>query len=185
MGQYYKPVCIDRKEYLYTHEYDNGLKLMEHSYIGNPFMGAVCTLLLPGGSWHRMHIVWAGDYANPEPIEAYPDWNEKENGGPSLYAIMSEYGTKIHPPATPLPEAFHYLVNHSNRLVIDMATLQADAYGYVIHPLPLMTAEGNGRGGGDFRGKDERVGCWARDEMSIEDHIPDGYTVVDGQFTEE
>jgi hypothetical protein len=33
-----------------------------------------------------------------------------------------------------------------------------------IHPLPLLTCEGNGRGGGDYYGEDTNnlVGSWAR-----------------------
>ncbi len=174
MGQYYSPVCLDRMEYLSTHDYDNGLKLMEHSYVGNNFMNAVCGLLLPGQPWYRTRIVWAGDYANPEPP-----------GAQTLYAMMKKYGTKIHPPDSSLPEQYHYLVNYSNCQVIDLSTLKGDKDGWIIHPLSLLTAEGNGRGGGDFCGEDERVGCWARDELSIEDHVPEGFTVLDGQFAEE
>jgi len=62
MGQYYKPICIDTKEYLNAHHYDNGLKLMEHSWIGNNFVCAVEGMLTPKGHWHNKHIVWAGDY---------------------------------------------------------------------------------------------------------------------------
>ncbi len=41
MGQYYHPTLIDAEAHVswfYTHDYDNGLKLMEHSYIGNSVM---------------------------------------------------------------------------------------------------------------------------------------------------
>ena len=50
MGQYYKPTILkDRKVknksdivvWFYSHNYDNGLKLMEHSYKGNNFVNAV------------------------------------------------------------------------------------------------------------------------------------------------
>ena len=40
MGQYYMPTLIAEDgtvSTLYSHQYDNGLKLMEHSYIGNRF----------------------------------------------------------------------------------------------------------------------------------------------------
>ena len=48
MGQYYMPTLISEDgtvRTLYSHAYDNGLKLMEHSYIGNNFVNAVLTLL--------------------------------------------------------------------------------------------------------------------------------------------
>ena len=46
--------------------------------------------------------------------------------------------------------------------------------GTKIHPLPLLTSEGNGMGGGDFRGDDENeiVGSWARDVISVEKDSP-------------
>lgn len=46
MGQYYMPTLISQDgtiHSLYSHFYGNGLKLMEHSYIGNDFVNAVCT----------------------------------------------------------------------------------------------------------------------------------------------
>ena len=62
MGQYYKPINLDDKQWLYTHDYDTGLKLMEHSWIGNQFVGTVMSLMLKGGLWFKKRIVWAGDY---------------------------------------------------------------------------------------------------------------------------
>ena len=48
--------------------------------------------------------------------------------------------------------------------------------GNGIHCLPLMTAEGNGRGSGDYHGRGEEfVGTWARDVISVEKEIPSGY----------
>jgi hypothetical protein len=40
------------------------------------------------------------------------------------------------------------------------------------HPLPLLTAEGNGRGGGDYRGESPLIGSWARDVISVETEAP-------------
>ena len=54
-----------------------------------------------------------------------------------------------------------------------------------IHPLPLLTAEGNGRGGGDYYGSDmELVGTWARDVISVERQVPEGYSELVCNFTE-
>ena len=45
-----------------------------------------------------------------------------------------------------------------------------------INPLPLLLAQGNGQGGGDYRGKNENtVGIWAKNEISIEFEVPEGY----------
>ena len=73
MGQYYKPALIQDfgnkvKNWVLSHDIDrNGLKLMEHSWIGNTFVSTIEGLLVPGGDWHKKSIVWAGDYADKEP----------------------------------------------------------------------------------------------------------------------
>ena len=62
MGQYYKPICLDnelQEQWVYSHDYDNGLKLMEHSYIGNSFVGIVERLLSVGNLWYMKPLVWA------------------------------------------------------------------------------------------------------------------------------
>ena len=57
-------------------------------------------------------------------------------------------------------------------------------WGAKIHPLPLLTCEGNGRGGGDFSGENEFVGSWARDVVSIEFDAPEGFTEIFPNFRE-
>ena len=60
MGQYYKPVNTKTMKWLYSHSYDgNGLKLTEHSWVGNTFVGAVMTLLSPKNKWYKFYlIIW-------------------------------------------------------------------------------------------------------------------------------
>ena len=44
MGQYYMPLLIGKDKKIlrfYSHHYNNGLKLMEHSWVGNNFVNAV------------------------------------------------------------------------------------------------------------------------------------------------
>ena len=80
MGQYYNPTNLTRRQWLYSHSYDSGLKLMEHSWLKNQFVRAVERLLIPGGAWHKTRLVWAGDYADngahvPKRLqEAYKKW---------------------------------------------------------------------------------------------------------------
>ena len=56
MGQYYKPVNTETLEHLYSHDYDNGLKLMEHSYQRNDFVTTVESLLAKGGSTKKLSL---------------------------------------------------------------------------------------------------------------------------------
>ena len=82
-----------------------------------------------------------------------------------------------------------YVVNHTEHCGFSLDNLPSDDDGYVIYPISLLTAIGNGRGGGDYwkTNKDyDLVGSWAFDEISIEDEIPSGYvTVSQPQFIEQ
>jgi hypothetical protein len=195
MGQYYKPVSLDKKEYMYTHDFKTrfkrgdgkvmylgqGLKLMEHSYINNPVMNAVENMIIPGGDWYRTRLVWAGDYADQETgYEKGPDGREI-----NLWDIMEDEGTKIRPSTKRVNKKYHFLTNHTKKLVVDLNRIKEDQDGYRIHPLSILVCEGNGRGGGDFVGEDSRIGTWARDMISLEDHITEGYEMFNGQFAEE
>jgi hypothetical protein len=52
-----------------------------------------------------------------------------------------------------------------------------DKDGWILHPLALLTAVGNGKGGGDYYGPNESdLATWVWDEVSIEDTIPEGYS---------
>jgi hypothetical protein len=169
MGQYYKPISIDKQESVYTWDYDNGMKLMEHSYIGNSLMNAVELLL--STTWKNTQIVWAGDYADKEP------------DGDNLFFKIE---TTVKPDLKDFPKkGFRYIINTSRLEYIDKHKIKKDHHEYRIHPLSLLTCEGNGRGGGDFRNdSDLRVGTWARDRITVSDSIPKGFTEINGQFKE-
>jgi len=190
MGQYYKPVCIDSREYMYTHDYDSGLKLMEHSWILNDFVWAVEGLLTPKGRWCGQRIVWAGDYMdeklfidmnssesqriidhiwkeNLEQKEEHRRYKSREEVGFTLYHFASEAYRKIKPAFVNMLEARFFFINNINKEVfVDKRECPEDD-GWIIHPLPLLTCSGNGRGGGDYRGDNPHVGTWAGDRIII------------------
>lgn len=183
MGQYYKPVSLEKKEGIYSHDYKhrwvnadgkvmyfgNGLKLMEHSWIGNRFVGAVEMLIAKGGDWYNDRIVWAGDYAEPE-----------EGTDKNLYQIcatVKKRHTKV--------KYFRYIINMDTQQYVDKRKVPVTTSGFDkkgkkwysrIHPLPLLTCEGCGRGCGDFRGENHLVGLWARQRITVSNEIPDNYT---------
>ena len=41
-----------------------------------------------------------------------------------------------------------------------------------IHPLPILTCDGNGRGGGDLHKEDPLVGAWARNRVTVSNRKP-------------
>ena len=52
--------------------------------------------------------------------------------------------------------------------------------------VPLLVAEGNGRGGGDYHGINQIiVGTWARDVISVENNIQEGYTELECKFDDD
>lgn len=62
-----------------------------------------------------------------------------------------------------------------------------DKAGWVIHPLPLLTAVGNDKGSGDFHEGNigyEFVGSWAWNLISIDEKVPNNFKKIDVVFKE-
>ena len=64
MGQYFRAVILNHRNNSLEHVFspndtDDGNKIMEHFYIGNPFVEEVENFLLNNPN----RLVWAGDYA--------------------------------------------------------------------------------------------------------------------------
>lgn len=134
----------------------NGAKLVEHSYVGIPFMDAVEFMLSPNGMFYKSRLVWAGDYADPE------------NSGDNLYTMAHQVEDKMV--FLEKRTDCKFILNHTKKRFINKDTLGD------IHPLAILTAEGNGRGNGDYHGSDEELcGSWARDVISVESS-DNGYT---------
>ena len=180
MGQYYKPVILGEKTeenhetvkaWMCSHEYDNGLKLMEHSYQGNNFVSTFEKQLSRKGDYHKSRVVWSGDYADNEP-DLKIIYEGKEHNA-NLYSLCN-CENEIKPKVSKT-DIYPYILNHTKKLFVDKNKVPEikDWEGAKIHPLPLLTCEGNGRGGGDFRGDEKGiVGSWARDVISVEKTNP-------------
>jgi hypothetical protein len=210
MGQYYKPIILNETKdrpvsFVYSHDFDNGLKLMEHSWIGNNFVGFVENLLFR----NPQPIVWAGDYADNETklskdvlkslLAEDDDKRYQESiktDGANMYSIASTLDVKLPPTGEKLNlNQFKYVVNHDKKQFVDktkVPKITAQWVGdadYRIHPLPLLTCEGNNGSGGDFRGNERNlVGVWSRDVISIESRksdIPNGFTELTFDLIEE
>lgn len=179
MGQYYHPAVLGEnkrtvKAWVYSHDitYEfkrddgkvfmlgNGLKLMEHSYLKNDFVQAFETLIFE----NPQIVVWAGDYAD-----------ECKGRKTNVYDRCKDK-TKLIPENRISIKQGRYLLNHDKKTFVDKFKVPKFNGGYQIHPLPLLTCEGNGRGGGDFRGDDSIVGTWARDYVSVQGTKPKGFT---------
>lgn len=184
MGQYYHTVFLepDKKTpftYACAHKVGCGIKLMEHSYINNALMNAALNYMWKNRDSQDFQIVWAGDYADPE----------QENDR-TLYEMCEglqeiPYETE-HAPV-------RFIVNHDKKQYIDLWNCP-NFTCMRAHPLALLTAEGNGRGGGDYAGTNMNlVGTWARDSLNVMDGDwnneeklhSDGYTELKPDFIED
>ena len=190
MGQYYMPILgnvyggqckvFDRSvngEYTFA-------KLLEHSWWNNTFVNAFSEFLYnnPG------RVCWVGDYATePDDFKlnvpaAIPRPNYKKVWGKNVNLL------------TCAPSDFtldgKFLVNFDTRQFIDLDEYKATSVGsngWTIHPLPLLTAIGNGRGGGDFHngvGYD-KIGSWAWQLLAFLDQPPKDFNKADIRFIEE
>ena len=178
MGQYYKAILLKEKKssktkekiktWLYSWDYESGLKLMEHSWMKNPFVKAVENKL----SEEPQRVVWAGDYADEEDDSVFinSDGEEQKYNLYDLASDATKLGDKVE------PKHFRYVVNHTKKTFVDKNKVPKDNEGWRIHPLPLLTVEGNNRGGGDFRGESPLIGIWARDLISVSTKKPKEYS---------
>ena len=187
MGQYYKPINLDTFEWLLSHDYNSvGLKLMEHSYIGNGFVGVIMKLLTKGNNWYKGRIVWVGDYSEKVLKEnslydvCYDE--EEENEEIKLFK-------KINPKSC-MKEGLQkkaIIVNYTKKEYVKLSDCKEDKEGWAINPLPLLTALGNGGGGGDYTGSNmDLIGRWAFDEIGVEfdEKKLIGYTKITPDFKE-
>ena len=174
MGQYYKPTLKPKGGRVWKcfnpWDFNNGVKLMEHSYIGNAVTNYVKNLILRT----PMRLVWAGDYADDE-----------KGKDTNLYFLFKAKEPKDKSVPQESIESMRYLVNHKKKLYVDYSKVEKGEHGYRIDPMPLLCAEGNGRGGGDYQGYAmSLIGSWARDLISVESEIPNGYTELVPSFRE-
>ena len=124
MGQYYKAIILGGQKltgfeeilgWLTSYDYDNGAKLMEHSWIGNAFVQAVEDIISDKGPFYKKRLVWSGDYA----------FNE-EHLNENLFNLCSKLehdeknqdnNNKIV--VKPSDTTYRYVLNHSKKLYVD------------------------------------------------------------------
>lgn len=210
MGQYYMPTLIAEDgsvRTLYSHAYDNGLKLMEHSYIGNDFVNATSTLI-----WQNpCRVAWIGDYSDSEDGDLYESKLPHEEFMRYYTAVWGENRSAflVQPESKgilTMKSNRKYLVNHTRRAYIHMGEYietnkwtesglfvrghyaPSVTYDMCIHPLPLLTACGNDRGCGDYHEGHpgyEMVGSWAFDLIEITGKCPKDYEKLTVRFSEQ
>lgn len=171
MGQYYHAYTKNASEkrawslqctnFTETRNFDwyVGLRLTEHSWYGNILTDAMSFYLYQNPT----QLAWVGDYAND--AEVYDKcWRDD----------TYEYHFEVH------DEKFDYtgkwLVNHTTKEAFTIERPTGEAW--VPYPISLITACGNGKGGGDYRGQHKMIGKWAMHTLSIEDEVPADYIII-------
>jgi len=188
MGQYYHVIARDAKtgtDKVYDLQttalkrgkdgfpvnYDNytGLKLMEHSYWPNDFCRSFAATLVD----HPQKVCWCGDYAEEEECKElgfdYNDiWGDNAKASP---VELSDFTL----------DSVKYLVNNDKKCYVVLADYKEKSTedGWTTFPISLLTALGNGRGGGDYRKENSLVGSWAFDEIYLTDSLPEGFVKED------
>lgn len=180
MGQYYEVLIEQNGQYYHSNRIvdDNftPAKLTEHSWFENELLKCVQWFIYKKPS----RVYWVGDYAdnvkykinrlNPKDIKKIYSLCygvEKDKKVKEINSFNSKNAISFHN---------KFLVNHTKKIYIDGTAyfdLASDEEGWCTNPLSLLTALGNGQGGGDYYGKEEeKVGAWAGDWISIEDNPP-------------
>lgn len=184
MGQYYKP-CVLKKNYktnsnnqtivsLRSWDFTVGAKLTEHSYVGNNFIKAAMQLL----AIYKAHpFVWCGDYAEG----IFTDINGESANAYMLIHTITPSELEEIVKENGIEENYKYIVNYTKREYIEIPENNDD---WVIHPLPLLCADGNGLGGGDYYGINmDKVGIWAYDRLGVTNKRPH-YKKIKVEFKE-
>ena len=159
-------------------------KLMEHSYKETYLMKSVANVLSNG----KCRLIWCGDYAEPKEIRMVSKHKASYKRAWVNDKSQETYDTTI---LTNKKFDFHhkFFVNHTKKIYVTFDDYKKDKYGWSICPISLLTAIGNGRGGGDYHGlNDDKVGSWAWDEVSVcnkRSDFPKDYKLVKIQFKEE
>lgn len=194
MGQYYRPAIITKEGQLRSYsrlvadtdkEYTPA-KIMEHSYLGNFICKCFSSLIYE----NPCRVAWVGDYAGDEEVmKRYPKlnsvWEDKN--------VEKEDKVNLLLPNNPLDIGELNLINLDKKCylnipnyVLQCSKNTSDREDWLIHPLPLLTAIGNGKGGGDYYGtNEEQVGCWAMDLIYFSSKIPEGFKPFYITFEEE
>lgn len=172
MGQYYRAVILeDGKRNVYDPmSMDNGWKLMEHSWWLNDFCAAIAEKLFQ----EPRRLAWVGDYAESEELLPLCINRAKVWGERAKVKKLERTNFNL--------DSVKWLVNKTKNVAIDLEAykLKSIDKGWIVFPISLLTAIGNGRGGGDYHDSNpnyDAVGSWAWDELYLSNVLPESCSV--------
>ena len=200
MGQYYLPyVKTGNKIKVFDNKVDgdyNGLKLMEHSYWLNRFVGNVVNELY----YNKSRVCWVGDYYD-ECLGEQPNCDDDE--------LILRIGKRVWSDKAKIEESHAnnsvsldhlILVNHTKKIFIVgdnyyhrnkwMETWDNKPFAWCVHPLPLLTCTSSHAGGSYYGINKDLCGTWfydlleVVDENDLDDLEEKGYIEFKVEFTE-
>ena len=202
MGQYFLGYVNHNKQIkVFDNHVDGdyvGLKLMEHSYWRNTYVGQIINDIF----YNKGKVCWVGDYyeendyeqvncKNKETVRAIGKrvWDDK-------YEKSQIKGTIT----TSRTLDGCLLVNHTKKLYINgdkyyqnnkwPEEYEGKTYYWCVNPLPLLTCTASHSGGSYYGINRDLCGTWFNDTLEViyeweEDKlIEDGYTEFEPQFSE-
>lgn len=133
-------------------------------------------------------MAWVGDYANEQ--DDFKFDLPATVVRPSYKKVWGNRVKSIACQTSDFTLDDKFLINYDSRQYIDLNEYKSncvDNSGWIIHPLPLLTAIGNNRGCGDFH-KDgigyEFVGKWTWQLLAFLDSVPNDFEKADIRFIE-
>lgn len=185
MGQYYMTVLQDSEgkwRTLHPHHYNNGLKLMEHSWVGNSYCNAVVEELERDGPSFVAHI---GDYAGD--LEEIPGRGSESRLNASYNKAWGRNRDRyiVNPTSPDRHKGPVYICCPRTQTYLKYEFDCGDESE--VNTFMILIAVGNGLGGGDYHGvNQDKVGAWAFEKLHVQFEPPEGYTrIPDGMFRED
>lgn len=209
MGQYHFLTNID-KQITVDHNFDliGGMKLMEHSYVGNPL--AVYLRKQLNKNWRGDRVLQIGDYCGIEDGTTTQDIIKSlVDRGELKVAENNDKSVELPKQLVKIPKTYEktdrrnyrYVANIDKKEYIDLERAIPD-YIYAdvtegskvgeigcrcVDPVLLLIDCGNDQGGGDYHDgciNYDKVGYWAGDHLFSTNKTSelDGYKLVDYYF---
>ncbi len=184
MGQAFAAILIGPRGGLTVVDpftYGSGVKLTSHLWVGNRFVNIVLAEVID----RPKRIAWIGDHSfydlGDEKFLFSHGYISNKAQFQKIYDVVMGNDNRLKTPKVIKMDDINtdwFIVNKTRRVFIDLNRYVHDnttTDNLCPHPVPLLTAVGNGFGSGDFRGEGiEDVGTWAFDEIYISKNRSDG-----------
>ena len=196
MGQYYRVIISNIRE-----------RRIFKAVLGGKLTEQAHGVILDNGTWednggvlaimqkleYSPHFVaWVGDYSE-DLLDAIPEVGSYSYAAKPKYQEVWGEEAEYMCQDDNVHGNMRYLLNISKNLYVDLQELaeirRNDKDKYIYYsPLPLLTAVGNGRGGGDYdltADDADKVGSWVWDLISVDSFVPAGFKKLEVNFKEE